>query len=117
METNTKAGWTLLEIIIVVAIIGMLAIISYPAFVRARQSAQLTSCLDKLRDINGAISQWVMDNGKSSSDPVIKAEIDTYIKRPEIVFSEPTGGSFTLGNVDEGAVCSNYNVADHPATL
>ena len=68
IKTNKTAGFTLVEIMIVVAIIGLLAAIAIPNFVKARESAQLNTILNNLRIIEGAKDQWALENKKGSGD-------------------------------------------------
>src|SRR2546429_7343463 len=68
INTNKKAGFTLVEIMIVVAIIGLLAAIAIPNFVKARENAQLNSILNNLRIIDGAKDQWALENKKGTGD-------------------------------------------------
>jgi prepilin-type N-terminal cleavage/methylation domain-containing protein len=81
MQIRTKklAGFTLVEIMIVVAIIGMLAAIAIPNFVAARTKSQATSCINNLRIIDGAKQMWAMENKKSSSDTPTGADLKPYI--------------------------------------
>jgi len=117
MMRRRKNGYTLLEIMIVVSIIGVLALITYPAFVRARQAAQLSSCLDRLRQIDSAKSQYALENNKTSGDPVAQVDIEPYLKRIDQVMVEPTGGAYVIGSVGTDPTCTHFDAATHPSTL
>ncbi len=56
-QTSRKSAFTLVEIMIVVAIIGLLAAIAIPNFVKARTTAQTNTCIANLKQISGAIQQ------------------------------------------------------------
>jgi len=80
IKTNSKSGFTLVEIMIVVAIIGLLAAIAIPNFVRARESAQLNSIANNLRILEGAKEQWALENKKATTDAVTTGDLTTYLK-------------------------------------
>src|ERR1700691_4733209 len=62
MNKSKKQGFTLVEIMIVVAIIGLLAAIAIPNFVRARTTSQMNACINNLRQIDGAKQQWALEH-------------------------------------------------------
>src|SRR5713226_8576298 len=81
---NTSAaksyqGFTLVEIMIVVAIIALLAAIAVPGFLRARKRSQASRILNDLRMIDSACDQYAIENSKQSTDPVLVADWTKYI--------------------------------------
>lgn len=103
IQKNRKAGFTLVEIMIVVAIIGLLAAIAIPNFVRARQTAQTNACINNLRQIDGAKEQWALENNAADGDTVTQADIGTFIKGGFPVC--PASGTYTEGAVGTDPDC------------
>jgi prepilin-type N-terminal cleavage/methylation domain-containing protein len=108
IRTRKNFGFTLVEIMIVVAIIGMLAAIAIPNFVKARGTAQKNACIRNLREIDGAKEQWALEFKKSGGSTLDETAVNSYIKGGAP--SCPGGGTYSYGNVDANPTCS---VAGH----
>jgi prepilin-type N-terminal cleavage/methylation domain-containing protein len=120
-KTNRKAGFTLVEIMIVVAIIGLLAAIAIPNFVKARQTAQTNACINNLRIIDAAKQQWALEQGKPSSATPVATDVEPYLGRsgsvmPYCPLSGTTGTAYTIGALTAVPTCPNSN-ATHSAGL
>ena len=79
--TNKRAGFTLVEIMIVVAIIALLAAIAVPGFLRARKRSQASKVLNDLRLISSAMDQYAIETSKKSNDPIDVADWTKYLKK------------------------------------
>src|SRR5213080_3076605 len=90
-RAKSHNGFTLVEIMIVVAIIALLAAIAVPGFLRARKRSQASRILNDLRMIDSALDQYAIENNKKSNVPVGTADWTSYIKKGSPLYN--TGNS------------------------
>ena len=103
---KTRAGFTLVEIMIVVLIIGILMAIAVPNFIRARESSRRSSCVANLKQIDSAKEQFAMDNKLASGDAITAGALwaaGGYIKTQPTC---PSGGTYTVAVVGTNPACS-----------
>jgi prepilin-type N-terminal cleavage/methylation domain-containing protein len=104
---NNEAGFTLVEIMIVVAIIGILATLAIPNYVKAREQTSRTACITNLQHIDGAVQLWAMENKKDTDQSVTYSDISGYLRNSVVC---PAGGttfadSYTLNTVESKPTC------------
>jgi prepilin-type N-terminal cleavage/methylation domain-containing protein len=118
-KASLLAGFTLVEIMIVVAIIGVLAAIGIPSFVHARAKSQATACINNLRQIEAAVDQFAITQGKHVGDTIdYPADVTAYIKLNSegSIPGCPAGGEYsvsTVGTIPQ-AICSLGTTVDPP---
>ena len=96
---NTKLsikGFTLVEMMIVVAIIGLLAAIAIPNFVRARGASQKSACINNLRQVDGGVQQWALENRAGPNDPPCDGPTVLGYLKSEVVC--PASGNATFAD-------------------
>jgi prepilin-type N-terminal cleavage/methylation domain-containing protein len=106
-RTSRKSGFTLLEIVIVVAIIGLFTAIAVPNFVQARTPSQRTACINNLRQINSAVQQWALEQNAGFDATVTYSDIRPYMKSSVVC---PAGGasfsdSYMINGVTNRPTC------------
>lgn len=112
-RNNKNRGFTLVEIMIVVLIIGILMAIAVPNFIRARESSRRNSCVANLKQIDSAKEQWAMDNRAAGGAAVVMADIaGTYIKGAATGPVCPSGGAYTVNAVGTNPACSRNAAPD-----
>ena len=109
-KTYGRAGFTLVEIMIVVAIIGLLAAIALPNFVKARQASQKSACVANQKQIEGAKATWALENKKGNGATPLDTDLFGSTLYIRVKPACPGNGTYTLNSIDTKAVCS---VTDH----
>ncbi len=105
-QHRPRAGFTLVEVMVTVLIIGIILAVAMPSLAKARQTAQGKGCQANLKQIVGSKERWAMDNNRGPSDAPTMLELavpGVYMKGTPIC---PGGGSYTINPMSDLPTCS-----------
>ena len=116
IRKNT-AGFTLVEIMIVVAIIGLLAAIAVPNFAQARTNARRSTCINNMRLIDAAKEQYALENNKESTTTPGATDLTPYLKNNATVNANPgvfcpSSGTYTIAAIGAPPTCTKAGAPD-----
>lgn len=108
---NDKTGYTIIEIFVVVAILGILLMIAIPNFTAARDKVKKDACVNNLRQIKLAKEQWAIENNMDFSNTPDAANLNSYIRSGTNSLNCPLdsahnfGTSYNIGNIGNDPFC------------
>jgi prepilin-type N-terminal cleavage/methylation domain-containing protein len=114
-----RGGFTLVEIMIVVAIIALLAAIAVPNFLRARKRSQATRILEDLRMLDSATDQYAIENNKTTGFAANFSDLKNYLKTGSVLyatgadlFGDSYGATFTVDTLPQVPTTAYNNLSD-----
>ena len=104
MKLLNKRGFTLVEIMMVIAIVAGLAVVAIPNYIRIRRIAHQNACIHNLKTVDAAKDMWALMDGRTSSEvPAWGDLITEYIKKTPVC---PSAGTYTVNAVDTYPDCT-----------
>ncbi len=110
MKKMSKKGFTLVEIMIVVLIIGLLAAIAIPSFVRARETSRAKTCTNNLRLVDAAVEQWAMENNATTGATPNDDDALQFLKGNVMPACPSSGTEYTWPTVGTVPTCPSTGV-------
>ena len=107
--SHSVAGLSLIEIAIVVAVIGVLAMVALPNLFSARKTAEDTVCITNLKAIEAAKEAWAFKKNKDLNDTPTYQDIKIFLSRNQSDSISPLGGKYTIGSLKENPTCEYSN--------
>ncbi len=104
LRRHRRGGFTLLEIMVIVALIGLLAVLAMPAFIKSRKLAQGKRVVNDARIIDQAVDAWAMETYKTDGAPVNLVEAASYTKLGFIPDPDLLGNPYGIGPVGTNQV-------------
>ena len=115
MKRTHKSGFTLVEIMIVITILGFLCGLAIPAFMRSRAASRGSRCVTNMNQIESAKEQWAMETFGDVGSPCTSADIVPYFKNSSFPTC-PASGNYTVNPVGSNVICS-IGTTDNAHTL
>jgi type II secretory pathway pseudopilin PulG len=100
---NGSQGYASTTLLAPVAVVGMLAAIAIPNFVKARATSQQNACINNLRQLDAAKNEWALEKAKKATDTPTKQDLLPFLRSWPVC---PQGGNYTIGPVSEPPKCS-----------